>query len=152
GGTGALIDSTPSLNEYLHNTLWVPGHFHTYMALGAVMFLLGGIYHATPLLTGRPLSERIGGIGAKFILTGGWIVVLTFFASGAMSIPRRYAYVPIPKFNDAATVGLAGACIAAVGVVLIAGDALRVYLPSIRPMLPPEPVPAAAAAAEDPDR
>lgn len=149
GGTGALIDATPSLNEYLHNTLWVPGHFHTYMALGAVMFLLGGVYHATPLLTGRPLSERIGSIGAKFILVGGWIVVLTFFTSGALSIPRRYAYVPIPKFADAATVGLAGACIAAVGVLLIAGDVLRVYLPSIRPTLPAEPM---AAAAEDSNR
>lgn len=149
GGTGALIDATPSLNEYLHNTLWVPGHFHTYMALGAVMFLLGGVYHATPLLTGRPLSERIGSIGAKFILVGGWIVVLTFFTSGALSIPRRYAYVPIPKFADAAMVGLAGACIAAVGVLLIAGDVLRVYLPSIRPTLPAEPM---AAAVEDSNR
>ena len=142
GGTGALIDSTPSLNEYLHNTLWVPGHFHTYMALGAVMFLLGGVYFATPLLTGRPLNERVGSIGQRFILVGGWIVVLTFFASGAMSIPRRYAHVPIPKFYEAATAGLVGACIAAVGVLLIAGDVLRVYLPSIKSILPPPPTPA----------
>jgi cytochrome c oxidase subunit 1 len=138
GGTGALIDSTPSLNEYLHNTLWVPGHFHTYMALGAIMFLLGGVYHATPSLTGYPMSERIGMIGARFILVGGWVVVLVFFASGAMSIPRRYAHVPIPKFYEAATAGLVGACIAAVGVILIAGDMLRVYLPSIKPQRPPD--------------
>ena len=131
GGTGALIDSTPALNEYLHNTLWVPAHFHTYMALGAVLFLLGGVYYATPLLTGRPLSERVGSIGTKFILVGGWIVVGTFFVSGALSIPRRYAYVPIPRFYEAATVGLAGACIVAVGVLLIAGDMLRVYLPAL---------------------
>jgi cytochrome c oxidase subunit 1 len=146
GGTGALIDSTPSLNEYLHNTMWVPGHFHTYMALGAVMFLLGGVYHATPLLTGRPLSERIGSIGARFILVGGWIVVLTFFASGAMSIPRRYAHVSIPKFYEAATAGLVGACIVAVGILLIAGDVMRVYLPSLKPRnistLPTQHVPA----------
>jgi cytochrome c oxidase subunit 1 len=145
GGTGALIDATPSLNEYLHNTLWVPGHFHTYMALGAVMFLLGGVYHATPLLTGREPSDRIGSIGARFILTGGWIVVLTFFASGAMSIPRRYAYVPIPKFTDAATAGLIGACIAAVGVLLIAGDLLRIYVPGMRSLPPPAPAMAVTA-------
>ncbi|MGH3211379.1 MAG: cbb3-type cytochrome c oxidase subunit I, partial [Trebonia sp.] len=138
------------LNEYLHNTLWVPGHFHTYMALGAVMFLLGGVYHATPLLTGRPLSERIGSIGARFILVGGWVVVGTFFVSGALSIPRRYAYVPIPKFANAAMFGLAGACIAAVGVVLIAGDVLRVYLPSIRQMPPAAPV--TVAVTEDSSR
>ncbi|HET7173322.1 MAG TPA: cbb3-type cytochrome c oxidase subunit I [Nocardioidaceae bacterium] len=142
GGVGALIDSTPSVNEYFHNTLWVPGHFHTYMALGAVMFLLGGVYHATPLIAGKPLSERIGSIGARFILTGGWIVVLTFFASGAMSIPRRYAHVSIPRFEAMATIGLVGACIAAIGVLMIAGDVLRVYLPGLSPQVPSPPVPA----------
>lgn len=152
GGTGALIDSTPSVNEYFHNTLWVPGHFHTYMAMGAVMFLLGGVYHATPMLTGRPLSERVGSLGAKCILVGGWIVVLVFFASGAMSIPRRYSFIPFSRFQTMATVGLVGACIAGLGVVLIAGDVLRIYLPGLRtptaPREPTRPKPPAPSAPE----
>ncbi|MDR0344405.1 MAG: cbb3-type cytochrome c oxidase subunit I [Nocardiopsaceae bacterium] len=131
GGTGALIDSTPSVNEYFHNTLWVPAHFHTYMALGAVMFLLGGVYHVTPELTGQELSDQVGTVGARCILAGGWIVVLTFFASGAMSIPRRYAFVPVPLFEQMATVGLIGAIIVALGILLIAGDLFRVYLPGL---------------------
>jgi cytochrome c oxidase subunit 1 len=131
GGTGALIDSTPAVNEYFHNTLWVPAHFHTYMALGAVMFLLGGVYHATPELTGQELSDRIGTVAARCILIGGWIVVLAFFASGAMSIPRRYAFVQVPIFQQMATVGLIGAIIVAIGALLILGDLFRVYLPGI---------------------
>jgi cytochrome c oxidase subunit 1 len=148
GGTGALIDSTPGVNEYFHNTLWVPGHFHTYMALGAVMFLLGGVYHVTPVITGRELSDRVGGIAAKFILVGGWIVVLAFFASGAQSIPRRYAYVTIPLFQHMAMIGALGGIIAAVGVVLILGDVLRVYLPGLSSQQPPTALAAADAGAE----
>lgn len=36
GGVGAVIDSTISVNVRLHNTLWVPAHFHTYMVAGLV--------------------------------------------------------------------------------------------------------------------
>lgn len=151
GGVGALLDSTPAINTYMHNTLWVPAHFHTYMALGAVLFLLGGVYHITPALTRKSPNELIGAVGSRLILVGGWVVVLTFFASGAMSIPRRYAYVEIPKFEDAASAGLAGACIAAIGILLIAADLLRIYVPALRPPSPPaaervpvEPGPTAA--------
>ncbi|MBS1849239.1 MAG: cbb3-type cytochrome c oxidase subunit I [Actinobacteria bacterium] len=130
GGVGALLDSTPAINETMHNTLWVPAHFHTYMALGAVLFLLGGVYHYAEQLTGKTPNLRLGGISSIFILLGGWIVVLTFFVSGAMSVVRRYAYVPDPaRYRNGATVGLVGASIAAVGLLLIAGDLLRVYVP-----------------------
>lgn len=137
GGVGALIDSTPVVNTYMHNTLWVPAHFHTYMALGAVLFLLGAVYHLTPALTQKTPNELIGRAGSALILSGGWVVVLTFFASGAMSIPRRYAYVDIPRFENAAAVGLAGACLAAIGILLIAADMLRIYVPAMRPPSPP---------------
>lgn len=148
GGTGALIDSTPAVNEYFHNTLWVPGHFHTYMALGAVMFLLGGVYHVTPVLTGRELSDRVGSVAARCILAGGWIVVLTFFASGAMSIPRRYAFVQVPLFRQMATVGLIGAIIVGIGILLILGDLFRVYLPGLARRPRPRPAYTAPVAAD----
>jgi len=110
----------------------------------------GGLWEIRSNLPGRTARVlfciKDGSIGARFILVGGWIVVGTFFTSGALSIPRRYAYVPIPRFADAATVGLAGACIAGVGVVLIAGDLLRVYVPSMRSAPPPTPAPVVAAA------
>ncbi|MDE3145465.1 MAG: cbb3-type cytochrome c oxidase subunit I, partial [Bacteroidota bacterium] len=40
GGLGAVIDATISNNFVLHNTLWVPAHFHTYNAMGNVLFSL----------------------------------------------------------------------------------------------------------------
>jgi hypothetical protein len=32
-GTGAVMDSTAGLNQFMHNALWVEGHFHGIMAM-----------------------------------------------------------------------------------------------------------------------
>ncbi|MGH3798253.1 MAG: cbb3-type cytochrome c oxidase subunit I [Pseudonocardiaceae bacterium] len=136
GGVGALIDSTPAVNQYYHNTLWVPAHFHTYMALGAVLFLLGGVFHIVPDIVGQSLSDRIGKIAAVFILVGGWGVVGVFFASGALSVPRRYAFVPVSLFELLARIGAVAAIVVACGIVLILGDFIRVLLPALSNGLP----------------
>ncbi|MGH3495053.1 MAG: cbb3-type cytochrome c oxidase subunit I, partial [Sciscionella sp.] len=132
GGAGALIDSTPGVNEYFHNTLWVPAHFHTYMALGAVLFLLGGVFHIVPEIVGKSMSDKVGRIAAIFILAGGWTVVLVFFASGALSVPRRYAFVPDMTFEILARIGTVAAFVVACGILLILGDFIRVVMPVLR--------------------
>lgn len=54
GGVGAMIDSTITVNQQFHNTLWVPAHFHTYYLMGVVLMILGAVYHLATALT----SER----------------------------------------------------------------------------------------------
>ena len=39
GGIGAVLDATVAFNIYLHNTLWVVAHFHTYLMLSVVVWL-----------------------------------------------------------------------------------------------------------------
>ncbi len=41
----AIIDGTISVNRVMHNTLWVPGHFHFYLLLGVLPMLLAFMYH-----------------------------------------------------------------------------------------------------------
>ncbi|HEY9286628.1 MAG TPA: cbb3-type cytochrome c oxidase subunit I [Candidatus Dormibacteraeota bacterium] len=73
GGWAAEVgDATPVINQYFHNTVWVPAHFHTYMALGVILFLLGGVYHVMPEITGRSMSETIGRRAGALVLIGGW--------------------------------------------------------------------------------
>ncbi len=147
GGTGAILDSTAGINQFMHNTLWVAGHFHGIMAMGVMMFFLGTLYYAYPVLTGRALSERIGHAAAAFIGVGGWTVVLVFFLSGVVSEPRRYA-VQLPGTEWLALVGMLGAVLVAIGGLLIAGDLIRsVRRPVSSPTEPerqPGPAPAPA--------
>lgn len=128
GGVGAVIDSTPMVNSTMHNTMWVPAHFHTYMALGAVLFMLGGVYHYAEQLTGRVPNLRLGKTASWLIIVGGYIVTITFFVSGAMSVVRRYAYVDLPRYKNGAMIGLGGATLAIIGLLIVAFDLLRVYV------------------------
>lgn len=124
GGTGAILDSTAGINQVMHNTLWVAGHFHGIMAMGVMMFFLGTMYHVFPGLTGRQLSESVGRMAAVLIAAGGWTVVLMFFLSGVFSEPRRYS-VQLPGTEWVALIGLLGAILVGIGGLLIGNDILR---------------------------
>src|SRR5215211_3745736 len=44
GVVPAVVDGTIAINRVMHNTLGVPGHFHTYLLLGVVSMLFGFMY------------------------------------------------------------------------------------------------------------
>ena len=94
GGVAAVIDSTIAVNFKLHNTLWVPAHFHTYMLLGMVPMVLGYFYHACQ--QAAPQTENTVLHRAMFWLfaLGGTGFLLMFYLAGADSVPRRYALYP----------------------------------------------------------
>jgi cytochrome c oxidase subunit I len=127
GGFGAVIDSTIALNQFLHNTLWVPAHFHTYMALGVMFFIIGAAYHLMPSLTGRHLSEKVGRRAAVMMTVGGYVLVLAWYISGSMSAPRRYMY-PLEGTQIFAWIAVAGALVALTGAIMIFKDLIETFL------------------------
>lgn len=121
GTVPAVADAILSVNKVMHNTLWVPGHFHTYLLLGEVALVLG---------VGSWLVRRDGeAIGAServalwAYLGGGAVFVLAFLLGGAQGVPRRFAV------HEAAWQGLdrlatLAAASALVGLVLLVGRLL----------------------------
>ena len=126
GGLGAVIDSTISLNQFLHNTLWVPAHFHTYTALGVLFFLIGATYHLMPALTGRRMKEEIGRRAAILMTVGGYGLVLCWYISGSMSAPRRYLY-PLSGTEVLAWIGAVCAVIALTGAAMVCKDLIDIF-------------------------
>ena len=94
GGTGAVIDSILPVNFRLHNTLWVPGHFHTYLLLGVIFWALGFLTHLLERAAGRPAARWPARLAAGGMVVGGYGLVGVWFVSGALGIPRRYAVHP----------------------------------------------------------
>ncbi|APG45493.1 cbb3-type cytochrome c oxidase subunit I [Phaeobacter porticola] len=90
GSIPASIDGMISVNKVMHNTMWVPGHFHTYLLLGEVAMAFGFMAW---LVRGRTISQMGGLDRAAFItyLAGAAGFVTVFLFSGAASIPRRWA-------------------------------------------------------------
>ncbi|MBS1485975.1 MAG: cbb3-type cytochrome c oxidase subunit I [Bacteroidetes bacterium] len=118
GGVGALIDSTVSNNIFLHNTLWVPAHFHTYNAMGNVLFSLAFFNWAANEFVGNQNETKSYSLKIVLLLIGGFGFVLMFYFAGAYSVPRRYSVYP-QEFTSAALLASAGAWFACIYLVVI---------------------------------
>lgn len=90
GAMPAFIDGTITVNYVMHNTLWVPGHFHTYLLLGMVAMVFGFMYYL-----GKPHKDAQDGFLDRAAFWGFTIgtlgFTLSFLYSGMASVPRRFA-------------------------------------------------------------
>lgn len=86
----AVIDGIISVNKLMHNTLWVPGHFHSYLLIGEVAMSFGVMAW---LVRNREQATFSGLDRAAFWgYVGGSVgFILVFLTAGAMSVPRRWA-------------------------------------------------------------
>ena len=89
GVVPAVADGTIAINRVMHNTLWVPGHFHTYLLLGVVGMLFGFMYYLG-LSTGAK-DGALDRAGFWMYVVGSIAFAVAFLAGGAMSVPRRWA-------------------------------------------------------------
>lgn len=94
GGIGAILDAVIVNNFVLHNTQWVPAHFHTYNVLGNVLFSLAFISWFANEVSGAPEKKWISKVVLALFVTGGLGFVLMFYLGGAFSVLRRMNRYP----------------------------------------------------------
>lgn len=132
GGIGAVLDATIPANFDLHNTLWVPAHFHTYLLQGVLLFTIGWAFVM--------LEERSGTLSSGFtrwlvgstVFGGAAAFLLSFYVAGANGVPRRYAIEP-PPGPQTAEYATIGAVVLLLGLLLAAIEAARfLRLPAVR--------------------
>jgi cytochrome c oxidase subunit 1 len=114
----AVIDGTISVNRVMHNTLWVPGHFHFYLLLGVLPMLLAFMYHLIGERADSPDSSR-DRLGLAVYLLGGLTFVFMFLAGGHASVPRRYA-VHVTEWMPYDRVAAIGAVLVITAMLLFA--------------------------------
>ena len=85
----AVVDGTIAINRVMHNTMWVPGHFHIYLLLGVVAMMFGFMYHLGK--SAGATDTAVDRASFWMYVTGGFAFSAMFLASGAVSIPRRWA-------------------------------------------------------------
>lgn len=94
GGVAAVMDATIVNNFVLHNTQWVPAHFHTYNLLGQIFFNLAFISWFAEKVSGAPFPAGLSRSIFVLLLLGGWGFVSMFYLAGSFSIPRRFNIYP----------------------------------------------------------
>lgn len=106
----AIADGTIRVNEVMHNTQWVPGHFHFYLILGVLPMILALLYHVVGSRTARAEEPATDRVGFPLYVAGALLFTLTFLAAGHASVPRRYA-VHIPEWQSYDQIGSVGAAL-----------------------------------------
>jgi cytochrome c oxidase subunit 1 len=115
GGIGGITNASYTVNAVVHNTAWIPGHFHLTVASASTLSFMGISYWLVPRLTGKPLW------GPKWALlqTWLWFVGMLVFSNamhvlGLLGAPRRTdlgnaAYVPSEWNGHLMRVSIGGA-------------------------------------------
>lgn len=109
GGVGAILDAVISNNFVLHNTLWVPAHFHTYNLLGNVFFSLAFTSWFADEIGKKKIAPVLVKVIFSLLVIGGVGFVLAFYLGGALSVPRR-----VDMYNEVVSQGVSIAQIAVV--------------------------------------
>ena len=99
GGISGVVLGTEQLNVLMHNTIYVPGHFHGTVVAGTTLAFMAGTYLVLPLIFQREIiwpglariQPYLFGIGAAGIS-------LFMMGAGTLGVPRRHWDI---NFTDA---------------------------------------------------
>jgi cytochrome c oxidase subunit 1 len=128
GGAGGLINMSFQLNETIHNTQWVTGHFHLIFAGAIVIMYFMVAYDLWPQLTGcRPLPAGLIKAQLWLWFVGMMVMTMPWHWVGLLGMPRRMAYF---DFSNPALAGQGWTLIAGSigGMMLVISALLFVFI------------------------
>ena len=93
GGAGGLVNMSYQLNETIHNTQWVTGHFHLIFAGAIVIMYFMVAYELWPQLTNcAPLQAGLQRLQLWLWFVGMMVLTMPWHLVGLLGAPRRMAY------------------------------------------------------------
>ena len=128
GGAGGLINMSYQLNESIHNTQWVTGHFHLIFGGAIVIMYFMIAYSLWPQLRNcLPLSSALIRTQLTLWFVGMMVLSMPWHLVGLLGAPRRMAYYDYTHpalASQAITVTIS----AIGGLLLVISAALFLYI------------------------
>jgi cytochrome c oxidase subunit I len=92
GGGGGLINMAYGMNSMIHNTAWIPAHFHLIFGGAVVIMYFAIAYEMWPRITGKPVrSKQLARWQLSLWFLGMMIMTIPWHITGLMGQPRRVA-------------------------------------------------------------
>ena len=91
GGISGVMMGAEQLNMLIHNTIYVPGHFHATVVIGTTLAFMGLTYFLVPVLFKRELM--FPGYAKLFPYLFGlsmYMVALVMMGAGTLGVSRRH--------------------------------------------------------------
>jgi len=90
GGFTGLVNGSYSMDTLIHNTIWVPAHFHVTVAGPVALTFIASSYWLVPKLTGRELwKPNLALWQVRLWFVGMLIFSIALHIAGLMGEPRR---------------------------------------------------------------
>jgi cytochrome c oxidase subunit 1 len=128
GGGGGLINMAYSMNSMVHNTAWIPAHFHLIFGGAVVIMYFAVAYEMWPRITGKPLrSKRLARWQLWLWFWGMMITSIPWHITGLMGQPRRVAMF---DFSDPLLAPMVPLAVLSVigGFILLASAFLLIFV------------------------
>ncbi|MFB6169834.1 MAG: cbb3-type cytochrome c oxidase subunit I, partial [Haloarculaceae archaeon] len=92
GGFSGMINAGMNINYLIHNTLWVPGHFHLTVGTAAALTFMAISYWLFPQVSGKALRAKNLATIQPYV----WFIGMTLMSNamhraGLAGVPRRTA-------------------------------------------------------------
>ena len=81
GGLTGMVNASYTLNSMVHNTSWVPGHFHMTVAGPVYLAIIGMTLYLTSKLSGKPVRFKSLSVIVPYL----WLIGILIFSYGLMS-------------------------------------------------------------------
>lgn len=121
GGMSGLINTTLSLDLFVHDTYFIVGHFHYTMFGGAGFGFFAGLHYWFPKMFGKIHNEKLAKISCVVMFVGFNILYFTMYILGMQGMPRRY-FKYLPEFHANHVISTIGSWILGAGLLLMFGN------------------------------
>ena len=133
GGISGVMMGTEQLNMLIHNTIYVPGHFHATVVIGTTLSFMALTYFLIPVLFRREMiSPKLAQWQPYLFGLSMYFFVLVMMGAGTLGVSRRHWDM---AFSGAALAyewpGVAYLMMGLVGIsgmAAIAGGAIYIYV------------------------
>jgi len=133
GGISGVIMGTEQLNIIIHNTIYVPGHFHATVVIGTTLAFMAITYFLIPTLFRREVMFPGMAKWQPYVFMAGMTMVALFMmGAGTLGVPRRhwditFAGNPL-AFEFPGTAFLMMALMGIGGVLAVVGGAMYILV------------------------
>ena len=100
GGITGLVLGQTSLDLPMHDTYFVPAHFHLVMGVASIFGMFAATYFWFPKMFGRLMSERWGKFHFWLTFIGVYCIFVPMHTMGMVGMPRRYSQFTEYRFLD----------------------------------------------------
>ena len=92
GGITGVVMSVEQINMVIHNTMYLPGHFHGTLVAGTTMAFMAVTYWLIPVVFQRKIALAGMAKWQPYVFSlGAWVFSIALMGAGTLGVQRRHA-------------------------------------------------------------